>query len=125
MRPGRRVAQLLNVAFDMAQWECLGSVVNGCTLCIRGSDWKVTMGRYASLLLIEARLGPDKTNSVDVVIATPSIMQLYDPLDYPNIKYVATAGEPCPKPLADRLAAAGVAYYNSCGPTEVKLFQIE
>ncbi|KAG8734036.1 hypothetical protein FRC11_013092 [Ceratobasidium sp. 423] len=103
MRPGRRVAQLLNVAFDMAQWECLGSVVNGCTLCIRGSDWKAVM------------------SSVDIVIATPSVMQLYDPLDYPNIKYVATAGEPCPKPLADRLAAAGVAYYNSCGPTEVTI----
>ncbi|CAE6419315.1 unnamed protein product [Rhizoctonia solani] len=103
MRPGRRVAQLLNVAFDMAQWECLGSVANGCTLCIRGSDWKAVM------------------RSVDIVIATPSVMQLYDPLDYPNIKYVATAGEPCPKPLADRLAAAGVAYYNSCGPTEVTI----
>ncbi|CAE6410601.1 unnamed protein product [Rhizoctonia solani] len=103
MRPGRRVAQLLNVAFDMAQWECLGSVANGCTLCIRGSDWKGVM------------------SSVDIVIATPSVMQLYDPADYPNIKYVATAGEPCPKPLADRLAAAGVAYYNSCGPTEVTI----
>ncbi|CAE6374122.1 unnamed protein product, partial [Rhizoctonia solani] len=103
MRPGRRVAQLLNIAFDMAQWECLGSVVNGCTLCIRGSDWKAVM------------------SSVDIVIATPSVMQLYDPFDYPNIKYVATAGEPCPKPLADRLAAAGVAYYNSCGPTEVTI----
>lgn len=45
MRPGRRVAQLLNVAFDMAQWECLGSVTNGCTLCIRGSDWKTVMSR--------------------------------------------------------------------------------
>ena len=57
--------------------------------------------------------------SVDLVITTPSVMQLYDPADYPNIKFVATAGEPCPKPLADKLAAAGVAYYNSCGPTEV------
>ncbi|KAG8748568.1 hypothetical protein FRC10_003702 [Ceratobasidium sp. 414] len=103
MRPGRRVAQLLNVAFDMAQWECLGSVANGCTLCIRGSDWKKVM------------------SSVDIVIATPSVMQLYDPADYPNIKFVATAGEPCPKPLADKLAAAGVAYYNSCGPTEVTI----
>jgi hypothetical protein len=62
--------------------------------------------------------------SVDIVIATPSVMQLYDPADYPNIKYVATAGEPCPKPLADRLAAAGVAYYNSCGPTEVDSFDV-
>ncbi|KAJ1311758.1 hypothetical protein OPQ81_010228 [Rhizoctonia solani] len=98
MRPGRRVAQLLNVAFDMAQWECLGSVVNGCTLCIRGSDWKAVM------------------SSVDIVIATPSVMQLYDPLEYPNIKYVATAGEPCPKPLADRLAAAGVTIVNTMTP---------
>ena len=66
MRPGRRVSQLLNVAFDMAAWasfcsrvysilaniaphllqEILGSLSNGCTLCVRGKtskEWRAVM----------------------------------------------------------------------------------
>lgn len=35
--------------------------------------------------------------TVDVVIATPSMLLPHDPSDYPVIKYVAVAGEPCPK----------------------------
>ncbi|KAJ3555227.1 hypothetical protein NM688_g2696 [Phlebia brevispora] len=105
MQPGRRVAQLLNIAFDMAAWEILGSLCNGCTLCIRGNhskDWR------------------DVLKKVDIVIATPSIIARHDPADYPNIKVLATAGEPCPQALADRWATTGH-YYNSCGPTEITI----
>ncbi len=59
MKPGRRVAQLLNVAFDMCAWEVLGSMCNGCTLCIRGKsskDWRAVM------------------KTVDIIISTPSIL---------------------------------------------------
>ncbi|OBZ71566.1 Bacitracin synthase 3 [Grifola frondosa] len=105
MRPGRRVSQLLNVAFDMAAWEILGSLSNGCTLCVRGKtskEWRAVM------------------KTVDIVIATPSMMAPHDPVDYPNIKVVATAGEPCPLALAERWAKAAH-YYNSCGPTEITI----
>ncbi|KAI0648045.1 nonribosomal peptide synthetase 12 [Trametes meyenii] len=105
MRPGRRVSQLLNIAFDMAAWEILGSLSNGCTLCVRGKtskDWRAVM------------------KTVDIVIATPSMMAPHDPADYPNIKVVATAGEPCPLPLAEKWAKAAH-YYNNCGPTEVTI----
>lgn len=59
MAPGMRVAQLLNVAFDMCAWEVLGSLCNGSTLCIRGKsskEWRAVM------------------KSVDIIIATPSIL---------------------------------------------------
>ncbi|KAI0771248.1 nonribosomal peptide synthetase 12 [Trametes elegans] len=105
MRPGRRVSQLLNIAFDMAAWETLGSLSNGCTLCVRGKsskEWRAVM------------------KTVDIVIATPSMMAPHDPVDYPNIKVVATAGEPCPLPLAEKWGKAAH-YYNSCGPTEVTI----
>jgi non-ribosomal peptide synthetase component F len=81
MRPGLRVSQLLNIAFDMAQWETLGSMANGCTLCVRGKsskEWRALM------------------KTVDIVIATPSMMGPHAPEDYPNIKAVAVAGEVCP-----------------------------
>lgn len=34
---------------------------------------------------------------VDVIIATPSMLLPHNPQDYPNVKVVAVAGEPCPK----------------------------
>ncbi|GJF00261.1 nonribosomal peptide synthetase [Phanerochaete sordida] len=105
MAPGRRVAQLLNIAFDMAAWETLGSLSNGATLCIRGKSSKEWQ---------------DVLRTVDIVIATPSIIARYHPSDYPNIKVLATAGEPCPQALADRWASAAH-YYNSCGPTEITI----
>ncbi|KAI0086471.1 nonribosomal peptide synthetase 12 [Irpex rosettiformis] len=105
MRPGRRVSQLLNIAFDMAAWEILGSLSNGSTLCVRGNrskEWQAVL------------------KAVDIVIATPSIIARHDPADYPNIKVLATAGEPMPQPVADRWASMA-RYYNSCGPTEITI----
>jgi len=102
MRPGMRVAQLLNIAFDMAAWEILGSFSNGCMLILRGKsskDWKTAL------------------KNMDIVIATPSILGSHEPDDYPNIKYIATAGEVCPQSLADKWSKYTL-FHNSCGPTE-------
>ncbi|KII86925.1 hypothetical protein PLICRDRAFT_274094 [Plicaturopsis crispa FD-325 SS-3] len=105
MCPGMRVSQLMNISFDMAAWEILGSLCNGCTLCIRGKtavEWR------------------DLLRRVDLVIATPSMMAPHDPSAYPNIKVVATAGEPCPQNLADSWARAA-RFYDCCGPTEITI----
>ncbi|KDR82824.1 hypothetical protein GALMADRAFT_134375 [Galerina marginata CBS 339.88] len=105
MRPGVRVSQLMNISFDMAAWEILGSMCNGSTLCLRGKtskEWRAVMKK------------------VDIVIATPSMLLPHKPSDYPNIKTVAVAGEPCPKSLADEWALHG-RFYNSCGPTEITI----
>lgn len=104
MAPGMRVAQLLNIAFDMCAWEVLGSMMNGCTLCIRGS---------------ERHCWDDLLRTVDVVISTPSILASYPPEQYPNIQVAATAGEACSQTLADNWAAHAK-FYNCCGPTEVR-----
>lgn len=82
MAPGLRVAQLLNIAFDMGAWEILGSMFNGATLCLRGNnsrEWRALM------------------RTVNVVIATPSILSIHDPADYPLLKSVIVGGEPCPQ----------------------------
>ncbi|KAF8967152.1 nonribosomal peptide synthetase 12 [Flammula alnicola] len=105
MQPGLRVSQLMNISFDMAAWEILGSMCNGSTLCLRGKtskEWRAVM------------------KTVDIVIATPSMLMPHKPSDYPNIKTVAVAGEPCPKGLADDWAAHGQ-FFNSCGPTEITI----
>ncbi|KAF8077680.1 nonribosomal peptide synthetase 12 [Lyophyllum atratum] len=105
MSPGLRVSQLMNISFDMAAWEILGSLCNGSTLCLRGKtskEWRAVM------------------KTIDIMIATPSMLSPHDPADYPNIKVVAVGGEPCPKGLADAWAQS-VDFYNCCGPTEVTI----
>ncbi|MFF7947101.1 amino acid adenylation domain-containing protein [Streptomyces griseorubiginosus] len=102
IRPGDRVAHLLNVAFDMAAWEILGCLTHGGTLVIRGRD-----------LTAAAR-------TADVLIATPTVLSGIDPAACPRVRTVAVAGEPCPRPLADRWAARA-AFHNCCGPTETTI----
>jgi amino acid adenylation domain-containing protein len=102
MRPGLKVAQMLSIAFDMAAWEILGCLGNGATLVIRGKDFlKVAQ-------------------SVDVLISTPTILSSFDAEQCRNVKVVAVAGEPCPRPLANKWAEF-CTFYNSCGPTEVTI----
>ncbi|KAG5640248.1 hypothetical protein DXG03_009675 [Asterophora parasitica] len=105
MGHGVRVSQLMNISFDMAAWEILGSLSNGSTLCLRGKtskEWRAVM------------------KTVDVVVATPSMLAPHKPEEYLNIKVVAVAGEPCPKALADNWAKT-VSFYNCCGPTEITI----
>src|SRR5882762_2849663 len=80
MRPGMRVGQLLNIAFDMGAWEILGSLYNGCTLCLRGNSKK----EWIALM-----------KTIHIVIATPSILVCHEPESYPNIKHVIVGGEVC------------------------------
>ncbi|MFF7163154.1 amino acid adenylation domain-containing protein [Streptomyces sp. NPDC008086] len=102
IRPGDRVAQLLNVAFDMAAWEILGCLSHGGTLVIRGKDAAAA------------------ARTADVIIATPTVLSGLDPAACPRVHTVAVAGEPCPRPLADRWARHA-AFHNCCGPTETTI----
>lgn len=100
--PGDRVAQLLNIAFDMAAWEILGCLAHGGTLVLRGKD-----------IAAAAR-------TATVLIATPTVLSGIDPAACPRARAVAVAGEPCPRPLADRWARR-TAFFNCCGPTETTI----
>ncbi|KAH7183454.1 uncharacterized protein B0J16DRAFT_401810 [Fusarium flagelliforme] len=107
IRPGRNVAQQLNVAFDMCAWEILGTMMNGGTLHIRGSGlapWTECLQRC------------------DTIIATPSVVLKYmpNPEDFPNVDTIAVGGEPCPLALAEKWAPH-VNFWNVCGPTEISM----
>ncbi|KAL3479456.1 hypothetical protein BJX99DRAFT_244844 [Aspergillus californicus] len=97
-----KVGQMLSISFDMGAWEILGSVTNGATLVLRGSDWTAALKK------------------IDTLICTPSILNRHRPDEYPNIKCVATAGEPCHQSLADKWASRAT-FYNCCGPTEITI----
>lgn len=118
---GTKVGQFMAVAFDMAQWvrrtshslpvlttsrlqEIWVAFANSGTLCLRGTrskHWQAVM------------------RSINVMISTPSMLLRHSPADYPNIRTVAVAGEPCPQATADAWATH-THFYNCCGPTEVR-----
>ncbi|MFE9750655.1 amino acid adenylation domain-containing protein [Saccharothrix saharensis] len=102
VRPGDRVAHLLNIAFDMAVWELFGALAHGATAVLRGRDIAAT------------------AKTATVLIATPGVLSTVDPDECPNVRVVAVAGERCPKPLADAWSARA-AFHNACGPTEVTI----
>ncbi|KAL4901744.1 hypothetical protein BDW74DRAFT_187155 [Aspergillus multicolor] len=90
---GSKVGHVLAVSFDMGAWEVLGTLVNGGTLVLRGSDWTAAL------------------KEIHTLICTPSMLARYNPEDFPNIRCVATA---------DRWAASAT-FYNCCGPTETTI----
>ncbi|WP_343554260.1 amino acid adenylation domain-containing protein [Pantoea sp.] len=102
MKPGKRVAQILNIAFDMAVWEILGSLTNGATLVIRGKSIQETAAK------------------VDILIATPSILAGLDSRACRSLSTVALAGEPCSITLANEWASF-CQFWNCCGPTETTI----
>ncbi|KAM7193960.1 putative Nonribosomal peptide synthetase [Rhypophila sp. PSN 637] len=104
---GKRVAQQLNVAFDMCAWEVLATLMNGGTLCTRGSGDE----NWTNCL-----------RTIDIVISTPTIAvnRFPRPQDFPNLETIAVGGEPCPQTLADNWAPH-VNFYNVCGPTEISM----
>jgi amino acid adenylation domain-containing protein len=102
IKPGAKVSQILNIAFDMAEWEILGALSHGATLIIRGKSIQKAV------------------EQADVVIATPSILSKIDASCCHHIKTIALAGEPCPKALADKWVEFAT-LYNCCGPTEVTI----
>ena len=102
IRPGMRVGQILSISFDMAAWEILGCLSHGGTLVIRGKAFAPVV------------------ESVDVIIATPTVLGSFDASKCHQVQVVAVAGEPCPRPLADTWSAF-CTFYNSCGPTETTI----
>lgn len=100
--PGTKVAQILNISFDMAAWEILGCLGNGGSLLIRGKDINET------------------ARKAHVIIATPTVLTGINVERCQHIKTVAVAGEPCPVILADTWSKK-CTFYNSCGPTETTI----
>lgn len=98
---------MLLTGFELGAWEILATLMNGGTLCTRGSGDENWMNCL---------------RQVDVVISTPTIALTRFPQqqDFPNLKTIVVGGEPCPKTLADHWAPH-VNFYNICGPTEITI----
>ncbi|KAH9065350.1 hypothetical protein EDB87DRAFT_1595365 [Lactarius vividus] len=97
----RTVSQLMSTTFDMSSLEVLGSFYNGCILCIRGETSKRKRGVL---------------KTVDIVIATPSVLMPYGFKDYPKIQAVAVADEARPQNPTDNARTERVTFHDRYGP---------
>lgn len=102
IRPGDRVAQLLELSDEPAVWEILGCLTRGATLVVRGADPAAT------------------ARTATVLIVTPAVLAGLDPAACPRVRAVAVVGEPCPRPLADRWSRRA-ALFHGRGPAGAAL----
>ena len=98
--PGRRIAQLFGLGFDVVLVEVFGSLCYGATLVLKDpTDPFEHLGR------------------VNASMATPSLLSACSPKDYGNLDTIALAGEPVPQALADAWSSR-VHLMNLYGPSE-------
>jgi acyl-CoA synthetase (AMP-forming)/AMP-acid ligase II len=83
---GSKVAQVLNIAFDMGAWEILACLMNGGTLHLRGSSWEETLSEVSissnmnNMFANESR----STHSYQHPPSCPSIDAIASPTSKPS-----------------------------------------
>ncbi|CAJ2504437.1 Uu.00g118310.m01.CDS01 [Anthostomella pinea] len=98
--PGIRISQIMSPAFDGSIHEIFSALCYGATLVLPSGD---------------NVLGP--LSRAHSAILTPSIAQVLQPEDYPDLRHVYLVGEPVKQSVNDRWASAKL-LYNMYGPTE-------
>ncbi|KAJ3006058.1 hypothetical protein HKX48_000329 [Thoreauomyces humboldtii] len=102
---GARVMQFMAIGFDACVWEVWGSLSHGCTLVMRQEDEDV----FITL------------RQVDAVMTTPTGLGRFGrPGDFPNLRHVTVAGEPCPEAVKNMWAGRTI-MHNVYGPTETSI----
>ncbi|KAE8367002.1 hypothetical protein BDV27DRAFT_170270 [Aspergillus caelatus] len=99
-QPGRRVAQIMSVAFDGSIHEIFSALSYGATLVLQSGD-----DPFAHL------------SDVDSAILTPSMARVLNPADFKRLSTVYLVGEPVTQDVCDRWSEQK-ALYNMYGPTE-------
>ncbi|KAI8632614.1 tyrocidine synthetase 1 [Xylariaceae sp. FL1651] len=99
-QPGTRVSQLMSPAFDGSIHEIFSAICHGATLVLPEGD---------NILQV--------LNRVTSAILTPSVANVLDPADFPDLKTVYLVGEQVKQATNDRWGAAKT-LYNMYGPTE-------
>ncbi|CRG92077.1 hypothetical protein PISL3812_09132 [Talaromyces islandicus] len=98
--PGTKISQLMSPAFDGSIHEIFSALSYGATLVLNDSANPF-----------------DVLHLVDSAILTPSVANVLDPSDYPDLKAVYLVGEPVSETVSTKWASQKD-LYNMYGPTE-------
>ena len=105
---GRHVLQFASFSFDASVDEIFDTLLNGATLHLIEKE-KLLSGTG----LVETL----KTDKITNITLPPSVISVLRPQDLPDLKHITTAGESCPRELAN-LWYDKVNFVNGYGPTE-------
>lgn len=103
-----RVLQLTSFSFDVSVGEILTALLSGATLLIEDSQ-TLLPGPGLLRLLQERR--------VTTVLTVPSVLSALPEGELPDLKALATGGEPCSRDLVARYGKDR-RFFNCYGPTE-------
>ncbi len=109
VRPGIRVLQFANWAWDAAVGEILTTLAAGATLVLAPDQVRHGGEHLASLL---------REHQIAVATLTPSVLAALPHHDLPDLRTVVAVGETCPPDLVRRWARPGRRFLNGYGPTE-------
>ncbi|KAJ1660615.1 Nonribosomal peptide synthetase [Dispira simplex] len=98
----QRVLLFFSVAFDGALYDTFRTLCHGGTLVLPGTDMLHDLTRVHGML------------------TTPSFLTRLRPEDFPNLRFLISAGEVCPDKLKNTWAPH-VAFGNVYGPTETTI----
>ncbi|HEX7773626.1 MAG TPA: amino acid adenylation domain-containing protein, partial [Pyrinomonadaceae bacterium] len=104
-----RVLQFSALSFDASVWEIALALLSGATLVLAPRE-DLMPGEPLSALL--------RDQSITTVTLPPSVLALMSPQEFPALRTIVVAGEPCWAELVQRWAVDGRFFYNAYGPTE-------
>lgn len=112
LSPDDVTAQFASIGFDASISEIVTALLSGGTLAV---------------LYERERLGKEFVHAmalmgVTVITLPPSVLNIYSPSQFPSLRKVVTAGEPCTSLTAFKWTPdaghASVCFFNAYGPTE-------
>jgi len=108
VRPESRVVQFAPLSFDASVSEIFMALTAGATLCLGARETLYLETDFVPLL---------RGLSVTTATLPPAVLSLLNPLEFPDIQTVISAGESCTPDLVARWAP-GRRFFNAYGPTE-------
>jgi amino acid adenylation domain-containing protein len=109
--PDEVILQLAHCSFDASVEQIFIALCNGATLVLVPENIKHDGMLFKEFL---------NTHKITHLHATPSYLRTIADGDFPYLKRVVSAGEPCSKDLADRWHTRSD-FYNKYGPTEATI----
>lgn len=103
-----RVAQCASLWFDVSVFEILGALLNGAGVHIAGDATKGTPLALQRMF---------RERGITMLMTTPSLLELLDPDDLPDLRLMSVGGEAFTGELTTRWAP-GRRFINGYGPAE-------
>jgi amino acid adenylation domain-containing protein len=107
-----KVLQFASFSFDAATAEIVWALANGGSLHLAERTTLLSEKKLADLV---------QQQQVNAAILPPTVLKDYDPVLFPSLRTVVSAGEACTWDIVEKWLPGGRAFLNGYGPTETTI----